>query len=471
MRAAASSSRSTRARSSALAERLAAERIESVAIGFLHSFTNPAHEKRTRDILAARLPGVTFTLSSEVSPEMREYERFSTACANAYVQPMIGRYLANLERAAAQRGFRLPALPDAVGRRADDGRDGDPLPGAAGRERPRRRRHLRQPHRAAMRPRQGAVLRHGRHHRQDLPDRRFAAADQPRLRGGAHLPLQEGQRPAAAHPGHRDGRDRRRRRLDRAGRPAEAHHRRPGQRRRRSRPGLLRPRRRRADRDRRRSAARPHRPDRVFRRPHGARPRRRRGGGRARGRRRRSISRCRSPPSGSARSSTRTWPTPPASTPSRAARTRAAAPSSRSAARRRCMPRGWPTSSASTGCWCRPTPGSARPSGFCARRSPTRSCARNCSGSTPSMPMPPTRCSRRCATEAEAIVRRGEPRGAARPRPARPSCATAARATRSPCRCRPAPIAPRMPPSCSRPSRPPIAGSTAGSSRGSRSRC
>ncbi len=92
----------------ALAGRFVALGIESAAIGFLHSFTNPAHEQRTRDILAARLPGVTFTLSSEVSPEMREYERFSTACANAYVQPMIGRYLANLETLLRAEGFVCP---------------------------------------------------------------------------------------------------------------------------------------------------------------------------------------------------------------------------------------------------------------------------------------------------------------------------------------------------------------------------
>jgi N-methylhydantoinase A len=91
-----------------LAERIAAERIESVAIGFLHSFTNPAHEQRTREILAARLTGVTFTLSCEVSPEMREYERFSTACANAYVQPMMGRYLVDLEEVLRTEGFRCP---------------------------------------------------------------------------------------------------------------------------------------------------------------------------------------------------------------------------------------------------------------------------------------------------------------------------------------------------------------------------
>ena len=92
----------------ALAGRLMAERIEAVAVGFLHSFTNPAHERRVGEILADRLPGVPVTLSSDVSPEMREYERFSTACANAYVQPLIGRYLANLETLLRQEGFSCP---------------------------------------------------------------------------------------------------------------------------------------------------------------------------------------------------------------------------------------------------------------------------------------------------------------------------------------------------------------------------
>jgi N-methylhydantoinase A len=91
-----------------LAATLRVQEIESVAIGFLHSFTNPVHERRTRDILAAALPDVTFTLSCDVSPEMREYERFSTACANAYVQPMIGRYLANLETLLHAEGLLCP---------------------------------------------------------------------------------------------------------------------------------------------------------------------------------------------------------------------------------------------------------------------------------------------------------------------------------------------------------------------------
>jgi N-methylhydantoinase A len=93
---------------SALAGRLAAAAVQSAAIGFLHSFTNPVHERRAGEILADRLPGVPITLSSDVSPEMREYERFSTACANAYVQPLIGRYLADLEAMLRREGFVCP---------------------------------------------------------------------------------------------------------------------------------------------------------------------------------------------------------------------------------------------------------------------------------------------------------------------------------------------------------------------------
>ncbi len=92
----------------ALADRLADDDVEAVAIGFLHSFTNPAHERRAGEILAQRLPRLAVTLSSDVSPEMREYERFSTACANAYVQPLISRYLRNLEARLSEEGFSCP---------------------------------------------------------------------------------------------------------------------------------------------------------------------------------------------------------------------------------------------------------------------------------------------------------------------------------------------------------------------------
>jgi N-methylhydantoinase A len=89
---------------------LAAQHIEAVAVGFLHSFTNPEHERRVGDRIAQRLPDVPVTLSSEVSPEMREYERFSTACANAYLQPLMGSYVQKLERELGRAGFHCPML-------------------------------------------------------------------------------------------------------------------------------------------------------------------------------------------------------------------------------------------------------------------------------------------------------------------------------------------------------------------------
>jgi N-methylhydantoinase A len=91
-------------------ETLAAQQVEAVAVGFLHSFTNSDHERRVGDAIARRLPDVAVTLSCEVSPEMREYERFSTACANAYLQPLIGRYLAKLARELVRAGFHCPLL-------------------------------------------------------------------------------------------------------------------------------------------------------------------------------------------------------------------------------------------------------------------------------------------------------------------------------------------------------------------------
>ena len=89
---------------------IAAQNIEAVALGFLHSFTNPEHELRVGEAVARRLPNVAVSLSSDVSPEMREYERFSTACANAYLQPLIGSYLGKLARELEQSGFRCPML-------------------------------------------------------------------------------------------------------------------------------------------------------------------------------------------------------------------------------------------------------------------------------------------------------------------------------------------------------------------------
>jgi N-methylhydantoinase A len=89
---------------------IANQEVEAVAVGFLHSFTNPDHEQRVGEAIARQLPDVAITLSCEVSPEMREYERFSTTCANAYLQPLMGRYLGRLESKLAGAGFRCPML-------------------------------------------------------------------------------------------------------------------------------------------------------------------------------------------------------------------------------------------------------------------------------------------------------------------------------------------------------------------------
>jgi N-methylhydantoinase A len=89
-------------------EEIKSRRVEAVAIGFLHSYANDAHERRAGEILAKEFPDLAITLSSAVCPEIREYERFSTACANAYVQPLMKSYLKRLAAELARRGFRCP---------------------------------------------------------------------------------------------------------------------------------------------------------------------------------------------------------------------------------------------------------------------------------------------------------------------------------------------------------------------------
>jgi N-methylhydantoinase A len=91
-----------------IARGLAARGVAAVAIAFLHSYVNPAHEIRAGEILKAVCPGIEVTLSSEVCPEAREYERTSTAVANAYVQPLMAGYLERLARAFAGEGYRNP---------------------------------------------------------------------------------------------------------------------------------------------------------------------------------------------------------------------------------------------------------------------------------------------------------------------------------------------------------------------------
>lgn len=88
-----------------LADELASKNLEAVAVCFLHSYSNPEHERRCADILQRRLPKAVVVASSDVLPEYREYERFSTAALNAYIAPAMRKYLLTLSRALEKDGL------------------------------------------------------------------------------------------------------------------------------------------------------------------------------------------------------------------------------------------------------------------------------------------------------------------------------------------------------------------------------
>ncbi|MEM6935161.1 MAG: hydantoinase/oxoprolinase family protein, partial [Pseudomonadota bacterium] len=84
--------------------------VQSIAVGLLHSYRDPSHEQRCAELIAKLRPDLAITLSSEVCPEIREYERLSTACANAYVQPLMDSYLRRLEDGLEALGVHCPFL-------------------------------------------------------------------------------------------------------------------------------------------------------------------------------------------------------------------------------------------------------------------------------------------------------------------------------------------------------------------------
>jgi len=93
-----------------LAEELGEANYESVAVGLLHAYVDDRHERMIAEVLAEVLPDVMVSLSSEVSPQMREYERFNTTVANAYIQPLMKRYLSRLRARLAAEGADCPVL-------------------------------------------------------------------------------------------------------------------------------------------------------------------------------------------------------------------------------------------------------------------------------------------------------------------------------------------------------------------------
>jgi N-methylhydantoinase A/oxoprolinase/acetone carboxylase beta subunit len=108
--------------------RLVADGCSAIAVCFLHSYANPAHEQAAGRILREAFPTVSISLSSEVAPEIREYERLATTCANAFVQPLMDRYIGRLlrelvfevpERVRADGSVQTPLDEDAARAVAD----------------------------------------------------------------------------------------------------------------------------------------------------------------------------------------------------------------------------------------------------------------------------------------------------------------------------------------------------------------
>jgi len=91
-----------------LCKQLNAEGIESVAICLLHAFTNPRHELDVYEIVRDEMPNASISISHQVSPAMREYQRTSTTVANAYVQPITSNYLERIQSGLAQAGLNAP---------------------------------------------------------------------------------------------------------------------------------------------------------------------------------------------------------------------------------------------------------------------------------------------------------------------------------------------------------------------------
>ena len=84
---------------------LKTQNIESIAVCLLFSFLHPRHEARVREIVAEEMPGCSISLSSEVIPQIREFYRLSTTVINAYLQPILARYLEQLDRRLTQSGM------------------------------------------------------------------------------------------------------------------------------------------------------------------------------------------------------------------------------------------------------------------------------------------------------------------------------------------------------------------------------
>ncbi len=242
---------------------LVAQGVSALAVCFLHSYVNPAHERAVAELVRREFPNLYLSISSDVLPEFREFERLSTTVMNAYVGPVMARYLARFEERVAALGFGARAAHPAVERRRGDRRSGARAAGLHDGLGPDRRRDRRRLPCRARRPSEDHHVRHGRNEHGRVRRRAGDARD-----GGPEV---VSRLPGEGGDGRR-GLDRRGRwqpGLDRSGRlPA----RRPAKRRGRAGPRRVRARRRVAHGDRRQSRTRPPRCRLFSRRRHAPRP-------------------------------------------------------------------------------------------------------------------------------------------------------------------------------------------------------
>ena len=232
-------------------QRLLDQGVESIAVCFLNSYANPAHERQAREIIERHWPDGFVSVSEDLLPEFREYERLSTTVINAYLMPHMKRYLERFSQEVRDLGFPEPTLRHEFGWRRRKPRTCRstahryPVLGSE-----RRRERSRLP-RLAARLSQYRHLRHGRDEHRRLLDQGPSA--------GGHA-VADHRRTARQVDGprrsHRRG-GRKQRGVDRCGGSLAGW---ATQRRGEARPGVLRHRRHRADGDRRQCGARPVEP-------------------------------------------------------------------------------------------------------------------------------------------------------------------------------------------------------------------
>ncbi len=223
--------------------------IGAIGVCLMHAYANAAHERRAAEIVAQEYPDCTLSLSCDVLPEYREYERAVTTLVDAFIKPHMSRYLARIREELGAQLSDKPFLVMQSSRRRRQPRPGDAQADHHGALRPGRRRARQRGHCRDRRLSRSGDARRRRHLDRPLPDRSGEAEDH-QWRPRRPFP--------GAHPDARRQDHRHRRRLDRLDHARRQAQGRTAQRRRRAGADVLSERRQRADHHRRQSRPRPH---------------------------------------------------------------------------------------------------------------------------------------------------------------------------------------------------------------------